>query len=83
MATDLKKKLILELLTQVSSEQKNFNTDATLWGLKKDLIKEEAIRLLRTSSLTDLLEGNISRSETGLLSKGQNQEFFHERTKQV
>lgn len=50
MATDLKKKLILELLTQVSSEQKNFNTDATLWGLKKDLIKEEAIRLLRTSS---------------------------------
>lgn len=59
MATDLKKKLILELLTQVSSEQKNFSTDATLWGLKKDLIKEQAIRLLRTSSLTDLLEGNI------------------------
>ena len=59
MAADLKKKLILELLSQVSSEQKNFNTDATLWGLKKDLIKVEAIRLLRTSSLTDLLEGNI------------------------
>ena len=54
MATDLKKESILELRTQASSEPKHFNTSGTLWGLDKDFIKEEVIRLLRTSSLKDL-----------------------------